>query len=120
MTVEAKAYAALSGSAKLTALLAAGAASVYHNQSPDAGTYPVIIFRTLTDAPHQHADNVFTAHMTVIRVHILTADGVVSALSELVRSVMLQAGFMWENSADGAEDDYYYRAMDFSIAEEVN
>ena len=54
ITVESKVVDALTGSAELMALLAKGKESVYHNQSKDAGSYPVIVYSVTGDNPHQH------------------------------------------------------------------
>ena len=117
MSVESKAVSALTGSTKLMALLAAGKDSVYHDQSKDAGTYPVIVYTMINDSPHQHVDNVCNAHFSSLRVWIETNNGAVNELSELVYKAMIDAGFMWQQNNDGTEDNYFYRAMDFTYAE---
>lgn len=119
MTVEAKVVSVLTGSAELMALLAAGKDSVYHNQSKDAGSYPVIVYAVTVDNPHQHYDNHCSAHMAVVRIWIETLNGACNQITELIYKLMTAAGFMWQQSTDGHEDNYFFRAMDFTIAEEV-
>ena len=119
MTVEAKVVSVLTGSAELMALLAAGKDSVYHNQSKDAGSYPVIVYAVTGDNPHQHYDNHCSARLAIVRVWVISDTGALSELSNQVTAAMLAAGFMWQQSTDGHEDNYFFRAMDFTIAEEV-
>lgn len=119
ITVEAKVVAALTGNAELMALLAKGKESVYHNQSKDAGTYPVITYTVTGDGPHQHYDNHCSAHMAIVRIWIETANGACSDIRKLVYDIMTAAGFMWQQDDGGKEDEYFYKAMDFTIAEEV-
>ena len=119
ITVESKVVDALTGSTELMALLAKGKESVYHNQSNDAGTYPVIVYTVTGDSPHQHFDNHCSAHMAVVRIWIETSNGACSEIRRLVYKAMTAAGFMWHQDAGDNEDNYFYKAMDFTIAEEV-
>lgn len=119
MTTEAKVSAALTGSTGLVALLANGKSSIYHNISKDAGTYPVCVYAITGINPHQHSDNACSARLAIVRVWVISDTGALSELSNQVTAAMLAAGFMWQQSTDGHEDNYFFRAMDFTIAEEV-
>ena len=44
-------YQALVRSKELTHLLAHGKKSIYHGRSPDAGTYPIIVYSVISDVP---------------------------------------------------------------------
>ena len=49
MTITEKVYSALSGNDDLTSLLAKG--GIYHLRSPDAGSYPILVYSMVSDVP---------------------------------------------------------------------
>ena len=51
MSVARAVYQALSHSRDVTQILAHGKKSIYHGRSPDAGTYPIIVYSVISDIP---------------------------------------------------------------------
>lgn len=119
MTVEERIYSALTGSTELLSLLADGANSIYNGRSDDAGTYPVIVFNLISAVPVFHSDNKLRAFSTVHRITIITADGRVSAIRDLVYRVMTDAGFGWESTDRLQDSDSVITSMDFNYYEEI-
>lgn len=94
MSVMAEIYAALKEDKELTSKLAGKAKGIYHVHGPDAGSYPVIVYSTLSDVPALHADNVEIERRVTARIHIMTKDGQYGAIYADVRRLLLGLGFM--------------------------
>ena len=94
MSVMAMVYAALKEDATLVSKLAGRAKGIYHVHGPDAGSYPVIVYSTLSDIPALHADNAEIERRVTVRIHIMTEDGRYGDIYDDVRRIMLSLGFM--------------------------
>ena len=119
MTVEERTYTVLKGTAAITDILAGGQDGIYKDNSPDAGSYPVLVYKVISVVPHQHADNRLTALRSTVRITIITTDGTYSYLSFLIFTAMEAAGFVWQSSYDDMEGTKFYKIMHFIYAEEV-
>ena len=89
MSVLSDVYQALKSSAELTTQLADGAKSIYHLHSPDAGTYPILQYSTISDVPALEADNREIAQRVTVRIHIITEDGSTSGIEKQIKKIML-------------------------------
>ena len=94
MSVMAEIYAAFSQDTGLISKLAGGKNGIYHVHGPDAGSYPVIVYSTLSDVPALHADNAEIERRVTVRIHIMTKDGQYGAIYADVRRLLLGLGFM--------------------------
>ena len=94
MSVMATVYAALKGDIGLTSKLAGRAKGIYHLHGPDAGSYPVIVYSTLSDVPALHADNAEIERRVTVRIHIMTRDGQYGGIYADVRRILVRIGFM--------------------------
>ena len=94
MSVMAEIYAAFSTDKQLTSKLAGKAKGIYHVHGPDAGSYPVIVYSTLSDVPAIHADNAEIERRVTARIHIMTRDGQYSGIYADVGRIMRGIGFM--------------------------
>ena len=94
MSVMADIYAALKSDASLTSKLADGEKGLYHLHSPDAGSYPIVVYSTLSDVPSLHANNAEIGRRVTARIHIVTKDGQHGGIYADVGRVMRGLGFM--------------------------
>ena len=119
MTVEERTFNTLTGSGAVTGMLPDRAGGVYKDRSPDAGSYPVLVYKVISEVPHQHADDRLTAKRSTVRITLITTDGVYSRLSSFILQAMEDAGFVWQSSCDDSEGNQFYKIMQFMYAEEV-
>lgn len=121
MTVLGKAAQALRGSSTLTTLLAGGASGIYHGVSPDAGTYPVIVYASISDVPTLSADDELWSHRDTIRITIIDGknSGKIASIGRAVYAAMTDAEFDWAQSQDYVDGDTLCRIMDFNYLEYV-
>ena len=106
---------ALMNSETLTSMLANGADSVYHDNAPEDGEYPIVQYTDVTEVPVLHADNNVVAFQKIIRVTIINNTPVNrSVLKEKVINAMVSAGFSWQSANTVKSDREYYTAIDFS------
>lgn len=120
MTVEEITYNALKNDAELVSLLADGVNSIYNGQSPDAGTYPVIVFRLLTASPALHSDNEMGAFRATVRVTAITGNGATAEIRQLIYNAMIDSGFKWAATNKVYNDEECYLVMDFNYVTEVS
>lgn len=67
---------------------------IYHIHSPDAGSYPILIYSVISDVPALTADGVEQERRVTVRIHICTKDAVFDEIFRNVNAAMLAAGFM--------------------------
>ena len=90
---------------------------IYHDNLPENGGYPMIMYTDLSESPVLHADNMLYGKEHVIRVTIVTSGNAgINALKDLVYNAMIDAGFMWQNTHKVHDKNEYYTSLDFSIA----
>lgn len=95
MTVEERTYETLCQAGEITGKLAGGTDGIYKGRSPHAGSYPILVYTTISCVPHQWADNRLTAMRSTIRITLVTLDGAYQALAGSVFQAMTAAGFTW-------------------------
>ena len=95
MTLREMVFSALNVPA-ITDLLAkdADGRCIYHIHSPDAGSYPILIYSVISDVPALTADGVEQERRVTVRIHICTKDAVFDEIFRNVNAAMLAAGFM--------------------------
>ena len=95
MTLREMVFSALNDPA-ITDLLAkdADGRCIYHIHSPDAGSYPILIYSVISDVPALTADGVEQERRVTVRIHICTKDAVFDEIFRNVNAAMLAAGFM--------------------------
>lgn len=95
MTLREMVFSALNVPA-ITDLLAkdADGRCIYHIHSPDAGSYPILIYSVISDVPALTADGVEQERRVTVRIHICTKDAVFDDIFRNVNAAMLAAGFM--------------------------
>lgn len=116
MSIREKVFGALNVPA-ITDLLAkdADGRCVYHLHSPDAGSYPIIVYSIVSDVPALHTDNAERKRRITARVTIMTADGQYTPVRAAVLDAMLGEGFMRAQETEFYNDGLYIFAMDFRI-----
>ena len=115
MDILAKTYAAITGSAELTEQLVYGKKSIYHLQSPDAGSYPVIVYSVLSDVPALAADNEERERRVTVRVSILTRDGRYGNIYVDVQKAMAALGFVRGNAVEILDKGLKIKVVDYKI-----
>lgn len=95
MTLREKVFSALNVPAVTDQLAKdADGRSIYHIHSPDAGSYPILIYSVISDVPALTADGVEQERRVTVRIHICTKDAVFDEIFRNVNAAMLAAGFM--------------------------
>ena len=115
MNIKEKVFSALNSSSDLTALLAKDARGqcIYHGRSPDAGSYPILIYSIISDVPAVIADAVELERRITLRIHIITKDGVYEDIYKEVLKIMLSLGFMRGQTIEITEKDEFIKVVDF-------
>ena len=118
MSIAKMVYQALSHSRELTQLLAHGKKSIYHGRSPNAGTYPIIVYSVISDVPALSADGTELERRITVRIHILTKDGRFREIHKAVKSVLLPLGFVRAQTQAFVEKDIFVEITDYRTAVE--
>jgi hypothetical protein len=111
-------YQALVRSKELTQFLAHGKKSIYHGRSPDAGTYPIIVYSVISDVPALSVDGAELERRVTVRIHILTKDGRFRAIHRAVQNALLPLGFVRAQTQELVEKDIFVEIIDYRIAME--
>lgn len=95
MSIAGKVYQALTASKSLCRLLHRDrrGCGIYHGRSPDAGSYPVLVYSVISDVPALSADGMEMERRVTVRLHILTKDGAYEKIEDAARKVMDSLGF---------------------------
>lgn len=88
---------------------------IYHLVSPDAGSYPIIVYSIVSDVPAVNADNGERDRRITARVTIMSEDGGIESIRAAVLSVMRAAGFLRAQETEFYNDGLYIYAIDFRI-----
>ncbi len=118
MSIAKMVYQALSHSRELTQLLAHGKKSIYHGRSPNAGTYPIIVYTVISDVPALSADGTELERRITVRIHILTKDGRVREIHCAVQKTLLPLGFVRAQTQEFFEKDIFVEITDYRTAVE--
>ena len=118
MTTARMVYQALSHSRELTQLLAHGKKSIYHGCSPNAGTYPILVYSVISDVPALSADGMELERRITVRIHILTKDGRVREIHCAVQKTLLPLGFVRAQTQELVEKDIVVEITDYRTAVE--
>lgn len=115
MSIKEKVYRALSASRELTSLLVKDrrCQCVYPGISPNAGSYPIIVYQVISDVPALSADGVEMERRVTVRVQILTKDGHYAEIYSAVQKVMLGLGFIRGQTVEIAERDLFILCVDY-------
>ena len=111
-------YQSLVCSKELTQLLAHGKKSIYHGRSPNAGTYPILVYSVISDVPALSADGMEFERRVTIRIHILTKDGRFGEIHRAVQNALLPLGFVRVQTQELVEKDIFVEITDYKTAME--
>ena len=118
MSVARAVYQALSHSRDVTQLLAHERKGIYHGRSPDAGTYPIIVYSVISDVPALSADGAELERRVTVRIHILTKDGRFRDIHKAVQNALLSLGFVRAQTQEIVEKDIFVEITDYRTAME--
>ena len=115
MSITERVYQALQASKELTAQLAKDKKGrcIYHGISPDAGSYPILVYSLVSDVPALTADGLEQERRVTVRIHILTKDGRCSGIYPALQKVMLSLGFLRYQTIELAEKGLFIRVIDY-------
>lgn len=115
MNVKEQVYQALVKSKKLTALLAHDRKGrcIYPMRSPDAGSYPILVYSVISDVPAVMADGEERERVVTVRIHILTKDGNFESILREVQRAMVGIGFVRAQATEFAEGQLFIMAIDY-------
>ena len=122
MSIKEKVYQALMSSPELKALLAKDRKGrcIYPGQSPNAGSYPILVYNIISDVPALVADGEEMERRVTVRIHILTKDGHYSPIYAALQKVMLGLGFMRSQTMDMVENGLFILCVDYKIGTGVD
>ena len=118
MSIAKMVYQALVRSKELTQLLAHGRKGIYHGRSPNAGTYPIIVYTVISDVPALSADGTELERRITVRIHILTKDGRFREIHCAVQKTLLPLGFVRAQTQELVEKDIFVEITDYKTAVE--
>jgi len=118
MSIAKMVYQSLVRSRELTQLLAHGRKGIYHGRSPNAGTYPVLVYAVISDVPALSADGTELERRITVRIHILTKDGRFREIHRAVQNVLLSLGFVRAQTQEFVEKDIFVEITDYKTAVE--
>ena len=115
MSITERVYQALQASKELTAQLAKDKKGrcIYHGISPDAGSYPILVYSLVSDVPALTADGLEQERRVTVRIHILTKDGRCGGIYPALQKVMLSLGFLRYQTIELAEKGLFIRVIDY-------
>lgn len=105
---------ALKNDTELCEMLAEGSKSIYHLQSPDAGSYPILVVSIPSDVPECESDDSETLHRVTIRIHILTENGAFTNIYNKVNEIMTGLRFNRKYAIEFVEDNLFIKYIDYS------
>ena len=122
MNIKEKVYKALSTSRELTSMLVKDrhCRCIYPGISPNAGSYPIIVYNVISDVPALTADGEEIERRVTVRIQILTGDGRYDRIYAAVNRIMKGLGFMRSQSVDMAERDVFVLCVDYRIGTGVD
>ena len=122
MNIKEKIYAALMSSPELKALLVKDRKGrcIYPGQSPNAGSYPILVYNIISDVPVLVADGEEMERRVTVRIHILTKDGHYSQIYSALQKVMIGLGFMRSQTMDMVENGLFILCVDYKIGTGVD
>ena len=122
MSIKEQVYHALMSSRDLTSLLVKDKKGrcIYPGQSPNAGSYPILVYSIPSDVPALVADGRELERRVTVRIHILTKDGQYLDIYSAVQDVMLGLGFMRGQTVEITEKDLFILCVDYRIGTGVD
>ena len=122
MNLKEQVYAALMSSRELTSRLVKDRKGrcIYPGQSPDAGSYPILVYNIISDVPALVADGEEMERRVTVRIHILTRDGHYGEIYTALQKVMLRFGFMRGQTVEITEKDLFILCVDYKIGTGVD
>lgn len=119
MIAEQTLITALTSSPSVINALAHGTKSIYKQTAPDTGSYPYLVVKTLNDDPKLYSDDRAYIHATVIRIVIVTDNGVYDTLATNIRIGLQAAGFTWSGDTFFEELKEKDRILEFIYEEKI-
>lgn len=110
---------ALTNSSSVIGALAHGAKSIYKQTAPDTGSYPYLVVKTLNDDPKLYSDDNAYVHATVMRITIVTDNGVYDPLAANIHTCLQAAGFIWSGDTFFEELKEKDRILEFIYEEKI-
>lgn len=122
MSLKERVYKALMASHDLVQLLAKDRKGrcIYPGQSPNAGTYPILVYSIISDVPALMADGEELERRVTVRIHILTKDGRYERIYRAVQQVMKGLGFVRGQTVEITEQNLFILCADYKIGTEAD
>ena len=122
MNIKEQVYAALMSSRELTSLLVKDRKGrcIYPGQSPNAGSYPILVYNIISDVPALVADGEEMERRVTVRIHIMTKDGNYGRIYSALQRAMLGLGCMRSQTVEITEKDLFVLYVDYKIGTGVD
>ena len=117
MNIKETVYQTLMSSPELKALLVKDRKGrcIYPGISPNAGSYPILVYNIISDVPALVADGEEVERRVTVRIHIMTKDGNYGRIYSALQKVMLGIGFMRSQTVEITEKDLFILCVDYKI-----
>ena len=122
MNIKETVYQALMSSRELTSLLVKDRKGrcIYPGQSPNAGSYPILVYNIISDVPALVADGEEIERRVTVRIHIMTKDGNYGKIYSVLQKAMLGICFMRSQTVEITEKDLFILCVDYKIGTGVD
>ena len=122
MNIKETVYQALMSSPELKALLVKDRKGrcIYPGISPNAGSYPILVYNIISDVPALVADGEEMERRVTVRIHIMTKDGNYGRIYSALQKIMLGIGFMRSQTVEITEKDLFILCVDYKIGTGVD
>lgn len=115
MSIIKNVFAALTEDSVLCSHLCDGVKSIFHQVSPKAARYPIIVYSVISDVPALFADNREIQSRVTVRIHIITKDGNYTPIYKALQSVMANLGYVRLQTTELYENDLKIKIVDYKI-----
>lgn len=93
---------------------------VYRKKSPDAGTYPVIVYNLLSRSPNYHSGNKLMAVDSNIRVTLINNNSAFGDFEDKIIEAMENIDFSWLATNEAEYENEFYLVLDFTRGDELD
>ena len=105
--------------AEVTQALRTLGVPVYRKKSPDAGTYPVVVYNLMSRSPNFHSGNRLMAVDTNIRVTLINSNSAFGDFEDRIIEAMENIDFSWLATNEAEYENEFYLVLDFTRGDEL-
>ena len=112
-------YDILQKNTDLTQRLVDGAKSVYKDQAPESGKYPICVVLNTSSTPVEFADNKPHKFKNDVSVFVMTKYGNDDVFENIIYEALKNAGALYQRTTRDMDYTVHYLKMEFSYYENI-